>query len=110
MDHSFFYYLLPTTWICGIILIAASQGIRFYAKWGGGELDVGLTLQPPLQEPYENFSEHPHQDEIPEGIRKLMEFSPTHPEVEEIDASDRIIGLRFEAKNYPPGMEEAGDE
>lgn len=47
------------------------------------------------------------KDAIPEKIRELMKSSPNHPEVEEIDSSDQILGVRFEAENYPPGF---GDE
>ena len=43
---------------------------------------------------------------IPDKVRELMEKSPGHPEVEEIDGSDEIIGVRFEAENYPPGFDE----
>ena len=43
---------------------------------------------------------------IPDKIKELMAKSPNHPEVEEIDGSDEIIGVRFEAENYPPGFEE----
>lgn len=46
---------------------------------------------------------------IPEKVRDLMAKSPNHPEVEEIDGSDEIIGVRFEAENYPPGFEEDED-
>ena len=43
---------------------------------------------------------------IPDRVKELMEKSPGHPEVEEIDGSDEIIGVRFEAENYPPGFDE----
>ena len=43
---------------------------------------------------------------IPDKVKELMEKSPGHPEVEEIDGSDEIIGVRFEAENYPPGFDE----
>lgn len=46
-------------------------------------------------------------DQIPEKVQELMKYSPNHPEVEEIDGSDQILGVRFEAENYPPGF---GDE
>ena len=42
--------------------------------------------------------------EIPEKIKELMKSSPDHPEVEEIEGSDMILGVRFEAENYPPGF------
>lgn len=47
--------------------------------------------------------------EIPEKILELMKSSPSHPEVDEIDGTDQILGVRFEAENYPPGFE-ADDE
>ena len=43
---------------------------------------------------------------IPEKVKELMSKSPGHPEVDEIDGSDEIIGVRFEAENYPPGFDE----
>ncbi len=43
---------------------------------------------------------------IPDKVKELMSKSPNHPEVEEIDGSDEIIGVRFEAENYPPGFED----
>lgn len=43
---------------------------------------------------------------IPDKVKELMAKSPNHPEVEEIDGSDEIIGVRFEAENYPPGFED----
>ena len=46
---------------------------------------------------------------IPDKVKELMMKSPNHPEVEEIDGSDEIIGVRFEAENYPPGFEEDED-
>jgi len=46
---------------------------------------------------------------IPDKVKNLMAKSPGHPEVEEIDGSDEIIGVIFESKNYPPGFEEEED-
>ena len=43
---------------------------------------------------------------IPDKVKELMEKSPGHPEVDEIDGADEIIGVRFEAENYPPGFDE----
>jgi len=43
---------------------------------------------------------------IPDKVRELMDSSPNHPEVSEIDGSDEIIGVRFEAENYPPGFDD----
>jgi len=43
---------------------------------------------------------------VEDKIKELMRHSPDHPEVTEIDGSAEIIGVRFEAENYPPGFEE----
>jgi hypothetical protein len=50
------------------------------------------------------------KDAIPEKIKELMKSSPNHPEVEEIDGSDQILGVRFEAENYPPGFGDGDEE
>ena len=56
-------------------------------------------------------AEKPNKEDIPEKIKELMTSSPNHPEVEEIDSSDRILGARFEAENYPPGFaQDDGDD
>lgn len=47
---------------------------------------------------------------IPEKIKELMKSSPNHPEVEEIDGSDQILGVKFEAGNYPPVFGEGDDD
>ena len=39
---------------------------------------------------------------IPEKIKELMKSSPNHPEVAEIDGTDQILGVKFEARDYPP--------
>lgn len=49
-------------------------------------------------------SKPPNKEDIPEKIKELMGSSPNHPEVAEIDSSDMILGVRFEAENYPPGF------
>ncbi len=52
----------------------------------------------------------PSKDLIPDKIKELMKSSPNHPEVEEIDSSDQILGVRFEAENYPPGFGDGDEE
>lgn len=39
---------------------------------------------------------------IPEEIKNLMEQSPNHPEVTEINEDDQIQGIVFKAQSYPP--------
>lgn len=47
---------------------------------------------------------------IPDKVKELMAKSQGHPEVEEIDGTDEIIGVRFEAENYPPGFDDDDEE
>lgn len=48
--------------------------------------------------------------EIPEELKSLMERSPGHPEVEEIEGDDEVFGIIFKSESYPPTMEESSDE
>lgn len=47
---------------------------------------------------------------IPEEIKKLMIGSPGHPEIEEIDDDDEIVGISFKASQYPPGLDDSFDD
>jgi len=48
--------------------------------------------------------------EIPDELRKLMESSPNHPEVSEIEGSDEVIGVLFKAQSYPPSLDDDDDD
>jgi hypothetical protein len=43
---------------------------------------------------------------IPEELKKLMTNSPGHPEVNEIEDDDEVVGILFKASSYPPGLDE----
>lgn len=47
---------------------------------------------------------------IPDELKKLMEHSPDHPEVSEIDEDDEVVGVLFKAHSYPPSMEPEEDD
>jgi hypothetical protein len=47
---------------------------------------------------------------IPEELKKLMVGSPGHPEIEEIDGDDEIVGISFKASQYPPGLDDSFDD
>lgn len=47
---------------------------------------------------------------IPEEIKKLMTGSMGHPEIEEIDDDDEIVGVSFKASQYPPGLDDSFDD
>jgi hypothetical protein len=72
---------------------ASSQGATKQTPWGS----VTAT-EPPVKE------------SIPDKIRELMSSSPNHPEVEEIDGTDQILGVRFEAAEYPPSFGDEDDD
>ena len=48
--------------------------------------------------------------EIPDELRKLMDMSPDHPEVSEIDGKDEVIGVLFKAQSYPPSLDDDDNE
>jgi hypothetical protein len=47
---------------------------------------------------------------IPDELRKLMERSPNHPEVNEIEEDDEIHGVLFKSPSYPPAMDDEEEE
>lgn len=78
------------------------------------KLSAGMpSIAPPtvptgMKTPWGSVSDtKPSKELIPDKIMELMQSSPDHPEVNEIDGSDQILGVRFEAKDYPPVF---GDE
>ena len=122
MTTAFLYVFVFSTWGLGIISWLALLGgsvsrwelerqekaleieqKRFlFGKFNSltaGKLPTGRNTEPKNQSITE-FG----QDTIPEKIRELMKSSPDHPEVGEIDSTDEILGVRFEAKDYPPGF------
>jgi hypothetical protein len=50
------------------------------------------------------------QEEIPSELRELINRSKGHPEVQEIDSEDQIVGVLFKAHSYPPDMEETDED
>lgn len=42
---------------------------------------------------------------IPEELKNLMDLSPEHPEVKEIEEDDEVFGIVFQSHNYPPSLE-----
>jgi hypothetical protein len=47
---------------------------------------------------------------IPDELKKLMENSPEHPEVNEIDGDDEVYGVVFKSHSYPPSMDPEDDD
>lgn len=50
------------------------------------------------------------ESKIPEELQKLMDRSPSHPEVTEIEPGDEFFGVLFKGQDYPPPMEQEADE
>lgn len=121
MTTIFLYVFLFSTWGLGLLswLAALSNAL---AKWDleRQEKSIDIEQKKLLFSKFNSLTKgktpgsvavptmtEPSKDTIPEKIQELMKSSPNHPEVEEIDSSDEILGVRFEAENYPPGF---GDE
>jgi len=57
-----------------------------------------------------NSSAKETESKIPEELQKLMDRSPSHPEVSEIEPGDEVFGVLFKGQDYPPPMEQEADE
>ena len=125
MATIFVYIFAFSTWGLGLVAFVSLIGINI-EKWQKKkealdfELKEKTMLFEKLTSPTSPFAgmmaaaalsnrKEVSTPPIPEKVRDLMAKSPGHPEVEEIDGSDEIIGVRFEAENYPPGFEEDED-
>lgn len=51
----------------------------------------------------------PMRKGMPDELKKLIESSPEHPEVNEIDEDDEVFGIVFKSHTYPPDMESNDD-
>jgi hypothetical protein len=110
------------TWGLGLLTWVVYMG-HLAAKWDlqNQSIEVDLeqkklflakigALSGPFSKSFPTDSLTIPPKEIPEKLKELMKSSPNHPEVEEIEATDQIIGVRFEAENYPPGFGDADEE
>jgi hypothetical protein len=110
------YLFAASVWGAGLLtwVVVLSHKVRV---WELEAQDKALELEQKKQL-FSRFSQMsgkgtiaaPVSKEVPEKIKELMKSSPNHPEVEEIDGSDQILGVRFEAENYPPGFGGDADE
>ena len=124
MTTVFVYIFAFSTWGLGLVAFISMIGINI-EKWQKKkeildfELKEKTVLLEKLTSPSSPFAgmmaaaalsnRKESVPPIPDKVKELMMKSPNHPEVEEIDGSDEIIGVRFEAENYPPGFEEDED-
>lgn len=122
MTTAFLYIFVFSTWGLGLLSWIIGLG-QFLARWELEAEEKTLELE---QKKFflskinnlsvglgRNFSAPnitPNSKELPEKLKELMKSSPNHPEVDEIDSTDQIIGVRFEAGNYPPGFGDADEE
>lgn len=121
MVSALFYIFTFSSWGLGLIAFISLIGINV-EKWQKKKeaLDFELREKTVLfdrltsaSSPFslmmaQSVTKMPSQSQknLPEKVRELMKSSPDHPEVAEIDPSDEIIGVKFEAENYPPGFED----
>ena len=136
MVTAILYTFLFSTWGLGLLSWVAFLGNKF-EKWGleSQERELEITQKKLMFSKFNSLSmtsapaaaatagstkqtswgsvtatEPPSKESIPEKIRELMASSPNHPEVEEIDSGDQILGVRFEAAEYPPTFGDEDDE
>lgn len=61
-----------------------------------------VAKTPPKSKPEEDNQKSP---EAWEHIQSLMEVSPNHPEINEIEKDDSIVGVMFQGNAYPPELD-----
>ena len=120
MLSALFYVFAFSSWGLGLLAFVSMIGINV-EKWQKKKeiLDFELKEKTMLLEKLNStstafnnlmgasaFLNKKDSSKIPDKVRELMNSSPDHPEVSEIDGSDEIIGVRFEAENYPPGFDD----
>jgi hypothetical protein len=89
------YFFIFLTWSVGILCLLCLLSIR---------LQQHKVLMNAIS------GNKSKSQEIPEELKSLMERSPGHPEVEEIEGGDEVFGIIFKSESYPPTMEESNDE
>jgi hypothetical protein len=52
----------------------------------------------------------PLDQKIPEELQNLIDRSPGHPEVSEIEPGDQVMGIMFKGPDYPPSLDPDEDE
>lgn len=122
MVSALFYVFAFSSWGIGLIAFISMIGINV-EKWQKKKEILDFELKEKtllldrltssgsafgmmMSQAFGRKEPNPVAPSIPEKVRELMKQSPNHPEVAEIDGSDEIIGVRFEAENYPPGFED----
>lgn len=126
MTTVFLYIFLFSTWGLGLFSWIIGLG-HLLTKWDieNQEKSLDIDQKRLILEKFNSLSHSrpgfmmgqptppsplPNKEAIPEKIKELMRSSPNHPEVDEIDNLDQIIGVRFEAENYPPGFGDVDGE
>lgn len=92
------YFFIFLTWSVGILCLLCLLSIK---------LQQHRVLMNAISG---NNGSRKQSQEIPEELKSLMERSPGHPEVEEIEEGDEVFGIIFKSESYPPTMEESNDE
>ena len=120
------YVVAFSTWGLGLIAFVSLIGINI-ERWNKKkelqdfeikektmllERLTNNSSQLSILEMMDNLGKKPNAaPSVPEKVKDFMSRSPEHPEVAEIDGYDEIVGVRFEAENYPPGFDlEEGDD
>jgi len=92
------YFFIFLTWSVGILCLLCLLSIK---------LQQHRVLMDAIST---NSGGNNKTQEIPEELKSLIERSPGHPEVEEIEGGDEVFGIIFKSESYPPTMEESSDE
>jgi hypothetical protein len=113
MVTTFLYLFVFSSWGMGLFaaLVALSMklqehGVRMKSLTVELESDsMEIASKKMFLDKINGLSGASRSRELPDELKKLMENSPGHPEVNEIDNDDEVYGVVFPAHQYPPAME-----
>lgn len=123
MTSALLHIFLFSTWGLGLLTWATLLAIRI-GEFGQSSDLVKLKLQRGRMKVADKIVSSLRQRALGSSIgglgtgtalhSKLQELVRTannnHPEVNEIDSTDLIIGVRFDGAEYPPGVDEDEDD
>lgn len=122
MTSALVYIFLFSTWGLGLLTWASLLAIRV-GEYGRSSEMAKLKIQRLRMEVADNIISSIRQKALGGNLAglgggalhsRLQDLVRTannnHPEVNEIDSNDLIIGVKFEGSEYPPGVDEDDDD
>jgi hypothetical protein len=114
MTAALLYIFVFSTWGLGLLTWVVVMGMKVQKhnisierkKTSLAKEKLSMLVGGMLPMPQQLMS----RPDIHEKIKQYMKSSSGHPEVEEIDPDDVIVGIRFEGAEYPPEFDDQDED